>query len=55
MLLPVVHASDVPALFSPNFMRCMVNNLTKTDTLLHGSALQCLSNVRSPQLSGIPP
>ncbi len=45
LLLPGLPARSVPALFSHNFMRCMVNNLTKEDTLLHASAARCLSNV----------
>lgn len=45
MLLKVVHVSDVPGLFSPNFMRCLVNSLTNKETLLHESAAQCLSKL----------
>ena len=40
-------AEQVPTLFSSNFMRCMVNNLGKEQTLLHPSASKCLSNVRA--------
>lgn len=46
MLLPTLHGHDVAALFSPNFMRCLVNSLTNEDTLLHASASLCLTNVR---------
>jgi DNA polymerase phi len=46
MLLPSLHADDVPVLFSQQFMRCMVNSLTNKDTMLHTSASVCLSNVR---------
>jgi DNA polymerase phi len=46
MLLPRLHPDDVPVLFSQQFMRCMVNSLTNTDTILHASASFCLSNVR---------
>ena len=47
MLLPTLHGRDVAVLFSPNFMRCLVNSLTNQDTLLHSSASLCLSNVRA--------
>ena len=46
MLLPLLHGHDVAALFSQNFMRCLVNSLTNEDTLLHASASLCLTNVR---------
>jgi DNA polymerase phi len=50
MLLPTLHGHDVAALFSPNFMRCLVNSLTNEDTLLHASASLCLTNVRDAAL-----
>ena len=50
MLLPTVHGRDVAVLFSPNFMRCLVNSLTNQETLLHSSASLCLSNVRAALL-----
>ena len=46
LLLPVLRGHNVAVLFSPNFMRCLVNSLTNQDTLLHSSASLCLSNVR---------
>ena len=46
LLLPLLHGHDVAALFSQNFMRCLVNSLTNEDTLLHASASLCLTNVR---------
>ena len=47
MLLPALHPEDVPVLFSQLFMRCLVNNLTNANTLLHASASECLANVRA--------
>ena len=53
MLLPGLTSETVSALFSHNFMRCLVNSLNKDDTLLHAAASRCLSNVRplAPPLS----
>jgi DNA polymerase phi len=54
LLLPVLPADQVPTLFSANFMRCMVNNLGKEQTLLHPIASKCLTNVSAPHLPASP-
>ena len=44
-LLASADAALVPALFSDNFNRCLLNNLAKRDNYLHAAADDCLAHV----------
>ena len=43
--LPRAGAAEIPALFSDNFTRCLLNNLNKPDNYLHAAAMDCLDRV----------
>ncbi|EEH58414.1 uncharacterized protein MICPUCDRAFT_56167 [Micromonas pusilla CCMP1545] len=44
-MLPLASAQSVPALFSPGFTRCLLNNLAKPDNYLHAAAADCLDQI----------
>jgi len=44
-LLPLATAPAIPALFSPGFVRCLLNNLNKPDNYLHAAAADCLDQI----------
>lgn len=35
----------MPLVFTPNFLRCLSNNLTKQDNYLHSTAKKCLDRI----------
>lgn len=35
----------MPLVFTPNFLRCLSNNLSKHDSYLHGTAKKCLDRI----------
>lgn len=49
-LVPRCSVDALPALFSNTFMRCLVNNLSKEDNLLHSTARHCLQKARARRL-----
>ncbi|WWC60265.1 uncharacterized protein I303_102832 [Kwoniella dejecticola CBS 10117] len=44
--LPLLSASSMPLIFTPNFMRCWMNNLSSSDRYLHKAALQIAKKVQ---------
>jgi hypothetical protein len=38
-------SEHVPLVFTPNFLRCLSNNLTKPDSHLHSAAKKCLERI----------
>ncbi|WWC68679.1 uncharacterized protein I206_102613 [Kwoniella pini CBS 10737] len=44
--LPVLSASSMPLIFTPNFMRCWMNNLSSSDRYLHKAAMQIAKKVQ---------
>ncbi|WVF67165.1 hypothetical protein IAT40_001911 [Kwoniella sp. CBS 6097] len=44
--LPLLPASQMPLIFTPNFMRCWMNNLSSSDRYLHKAALGIAKRVQ---------
>ncbi|WWC87837.1 uncharacterized protein L201_002731 [Kwoniella dendrophila CBS 6074] len=44
--LPLLSSSTMPLIFTPNFMRCWMNNLSSSDRYLHKAALQIAKKVQ---------
>ncbi|WWD16543.1 hypothetical protein CI109_100970 [Kwoniella shandongensis] len=44
--LPLLPPSQMPLIFTPNFMRCWMNNLSSADRYLHKAALQIAKRVQ---------
>ncbi|WVQ79016.1 hypothetical protein IAT38_001108 [Cryptococcus sp. DSM 104549] len=44
--LPLLPPSQMPLIFTPNFMRCWMNNLSSSDRYLHKAALQIAKRVQ---------
>jgi DNA polymerase phi len=45
--LPRVSETDMPLLFTKNFMRTWINHLSKSDRYLHKAALQVVCTITS--------
>ena len=44
-LLSSAEAHEIPALFSSNFIKCLLNNLSAPDNYLHECAVDCLARI----------
>ncbi|GAB4814705.1 hypothetical protein N2152v2_001751 [Parachlorella kessleri] len=45
ILLPHLKSEHIPLVFTPNFLRCLSNNLSKADSHLNAAASKCLDRI----------